>query len=90
MNPKIGLYSSSLITKKSTCNFSIVLVDWQIGRYRFTQGMVSMYGYPTELAACHMGLTVPQLLTFWPRVSYFPSIYVIAGTLVRQCRAKYV
>ena len=49
-----------------------------------------MYGYPTELVACHMGLTVPQLLTFWPRVSYFPSIYVIAGTLVRQCRAKYV
>ena len=52
--------------------------------------MVPLCVYPTELVACHMDLTVPQLLKFWPLVSYFPANYVIAGTLRQQCQSKLV
>ena len=57
LNPKIGLSSGSLITKNDTCNSSTVLVD-SSGKSNF----ISLYGYPTELVVCYMGLTVPQLL----------------------------
>ena len=90
MNPKIGLSSGSLITKKGTYNSSTVLLDHPTTQIldRSTQGMVSLYDYPTDLVACHMGLTVPQLIKFWPLVSYSPVTYVIAGTLEQQCQAK--
>ena len=90
LNPKIGLSSGSLITKKGTCNSSTVLLDSSknLNLYRSTHGTVSLDGYPTDLVACHMDLTVSQLLTFWLLVSYSPTTYAIAGTIEHPCQAK--
>ena len=72
LNPKIGLSSGSLITKKVTYNSPDVLPDSSDNSNfnQLTQGMVSLYIYPNELVDCRMDLTVPKLLA---SVNFFTS-----------------
>ena len=90
MNPKIGLSSGSLITKKGTYNSSTVLLDSSDNsnfRSIHPRNGISVWLPHWSCSLSHGSNSSPtdKILTL---VSYSPVTYVIAGTLEQQCQAK--